>query len=388
MKHVPIGTIKQRKGLFNDTLSYSVSLFKGRIRKRFNSLNEAKTFAEVHVRSMLAENEVTALCVRYKRLDGFSSYLMYDFLWNENTEDAHVANEYEETEFEYLDGHTWYYPHWKKAKKVDERSYCAGDILRAAIARSPLVNYFVVLASIVMFFALLMGLVEVFYIFNEYLISSRWYVNLLLVLALASMVIGLIFMIKPYIKLAKIIKRHERDFNEVDWKEVFKENRKQAALTSVAILSTLVTTLTLLLVSHFEVFSDFSKESLVKKILVGSVIVHSSRLFVLLATRLFIYYKISKLVKHLFATSEWNQFKKWLKTTDPIWEFRTSADFFIIPHEYSFEFVKKEKILVDSLIKVSDTDEIKNYANKAIKHYKTAVKKHFAILRGDYVDIQ
>lgn len=388
MKHVPIGTIKQRKGLFNDTLSYSVSLFKGRIRRKFTSLNEAKTFAEVHVRSMLAENEVTALCVRYKRLDGFSSYLMYDFLWNESKSDAQIANEYEETEFEYLDGHTWYYPHWKKAKKVDERSYCAGDILRASMARSPLANFLIVFASITLFITLLMGLVEIFYIFNEYLTSARWYVNLLLVLTLASMVVGLIFMIKPYIKLTRIVKRHERDFNEVDWKEIFKENKKHALLTSLATLLTLALTLTMLLVSHFEVFSDKSKESLVRKILVGSVIVHSIRLFLLIATRLFIYYKISKLVKHLFATSEWSQFKQWLKTTDPIWEFRTNADFFIVPHEYSFEFVKKEKILVDELIKVSDTDEIKNYAKKAIKHYKAAVKKHFAILRGDYVNIQ
>ena len=387
MKHIPIGVIKQKQK-FNKTIFYSVSLFEGRIRKSFETLDEAKSFCEIHIRSMLVEKEISALCVKYKRLDGFSSYIMYDFMWNEDNNDKYVANEYEETEFEFLDSHIWYKPYWKKAKIVDERSYCAGDVLRASMAKNPLVTIGYLFFSVLIFLSMIAGMGITFYLVNEYVIGPKWISNTLLLFMLVSLVIGMVLLMRPRIMLMKNIKSHERNFNEVDWKELFNKRKIFDYLYILFMLLTLLLTMGLLIHLNMASFSGNSTYDELRKTITAMMIIGAIKIFLFAFGRIYMFYKITKFVKHLFAISEYPIFKDWLKTTDPIWEFRTYEDFFIIPNEYSLEFVNREKIIVEHMIKSSDTQEIRVFGKRAVEHYKHSRKKHLDILRGKYVDIQ
>lgn len=80
MKHIQIGEIRQVRDRKTKALSYKVSLFDKGFKQRFNSLYEAKLFCEDSARSFLADGKTTAVCIKYKRISGFASYIMYDYL--------------------------------------------------------------------------------------------------------------------------------------------------------------------------------------------------------------------------------------------------------------------------------------------------------------------
>lgn len=348
----------------------------------FETLQEAKDFCEDNAKFLLVEGEMSEICIKYIRSNGYSSYFMYNFDFDVNSKDKNIeiTDEWEETEFEYLDNHAWVAPYWKKAKKVNERSYCAGDVLRVSFAHSPLSVISLIGFSSLVFAAVLILLSVTFYNVNEYMSNFSGIANTMIFIQAALVLLGLVSIIVPYVKSFKIIKQHQKNFNEIDWKETMKHRHKYAWGTVAFLFASVLTCVGLIIMTDMISFTNQKGFTAVRRSLIILIIIHAIRLLVFLGGKAWVYVRMAKIVNHLFGEAEWEEFKKWLKTNDSIWEFRTNVEFFVIPHEVSLPYVTDEKTIANQIIDSTDTVELKVFARRAKRNYRVALKKHWSIM--------
>lgn len=377
-----MGKIKQVRNRHDKTKCHYIVTFMGNFwRKKFDNFSDAKVYAEMHARSIIAEKQIRIATICFERANGRKSYITYNGYL---TKEAYglKAVEYEESAFDYYDTLFWHEKYWKKAQQVNESKYNNDDILRSGLVTSKPI----VLLQSFLFFILTLGVLILFLAliddFANKVKHNEWAYHLSIYTAIASDIAAFIVFVSSKHNMLKIIRLNFDSLSKIHWKEIY-HSKKIVSFVQILLLVIFLGLGIVLAVEIWPLYLTGLQHNELHILLITIIGLGFVQIIIVIFSVLNIYWKISKNLNDLYDRNEILSFRKWLRNRIGGENFnRANPDFFGIPMNISQPYVDLEKIVTYEFLVRESKDELDDYKRMSLKHLKQAIKQHKRIMSG------
>lgn len=391
MKHLPVGTIREIE--HNGHLIYDVSLFHNQVHEVFEDRGDAIELMQHHTDAFLRLGETDAICVKYYNKKNQMHYIMMDTVHG----DRNKPQVHEQTQYEYHQSHSLYFPKWSARRIINERHVNFSDVLRATVNFRP---WYAVIHIVLSLLAAIFGILYIVEAVN-YLNSTPdqgqmndKYVDLWMALALfATSLLGAGFVVITMYLNKRKLASVGYDYSEVNWHRWYRI-RKWTTITFLMISILCLAALSIFSFDHLRngitlvPESSKFKDNLQLLIAVYALYIFFAFLCVsMILGLIFIFVYREKTLRKYFNEEQRKQFRKWMrnpKNKEVI--VKAGRDFFIMDPKASEYLVSRELTASRDIRLKYAPEEYREYKVKSIHHFHEAMKVYIRKLREAQID--
>lgn len=363
--------------------TFIVKLFKHKRKRIFDTLQNALSYAEEHLISLINTNEIASVSVKYTRSDSRSSYIIWEKQYFEDGTSEIIF--FEESEYDYIDTHELFFPKNKKNKIINESYYSFHDFIRVKILTT---DRNVKLLQALNFISFAVGFIMFFYGMHAVNLTSHsnqifsvrekiWLSFSLTITSIIVMISSIISSISTYMPF-RSLKKNEGSLENINWRKLNNSiNNLNFWIISLSISSLAPFIFSMHTIYQKDIWSDTSTEIFAFIILnigvwTSLIIIGLSKAIILIMNVIFFKTKVKK----YFNDDEVVVLKRWLHNNGIHVVYKTDFDFFTLKDEKRRELAAEKLKEYYELRNSITTEELKELKKRTFTHYKTAVKKY------------